>query len=437
MQDLQLIGVHEDGEHLLLSGPDDERFRLPVNEALRAAIRRDRPRLGQQQIEEDGGLRPRDVQALIRAGASADEAASRAGWTVEKVHRYEGPILAEREHVAGLAQRARLRTRNGVYSGGGAPTLSVRVAERLKSRDVEVTDTSWDSWRAEGGPWTVVLTFAAGGRQRQASWSFDLADRTVSAVDDEARWLSEEVQTSKGPIPAPKPRPVSGRETTVYDVEAEGGLRPAAREDHQDDPLDLMTAMRKRSAARGRRRPGGHSAPKRAPMSAPKAAASMTEAENEAANEAMAQALPLSDLEHDAQTIPDLTAAHASPDPSHLVDGQGHDGRAEAVALVEPAADELTRAGPSSDDSSSHQASFDESSSDETSSHRTSSDESDEPEGRAEPEEGAEKSAAQGKAIGRARRPAREAARKAGRPSVPAWDEIMFGSRPGVDRSSS
>ena len=33
--------------------------------------------------------------------------------------------------------------------------------------------------------------------------------------------------------------------------------------------------------------------------------------------------------------------------------------------------------------------------------------------------------------------PPREASRKPGRPSVPAWDEIMFGSRPGANRSSS
>ena len=110
MQDLQLIGVHEDGEHLLLVGADGERFQMPLNEELRAAIRRDRPRLGQLQIEVDGGLRPRDVQSLIRAGHSCEETASRAGWSVEKVHRYEGPILAEREHVAGLAQRVRLRS---------------------------------------------------------------------------------------------------------------------------------------------------------------------------------------------------------------------------------------------------------------------------------------------------------------------------------------
>src|SRR5450759_2547035 len=295
MQDLQLIGVHEDGEHLLLSGADGERFQMPIDDALRAAIRRDRPRLGQLQIEGEGGLRPRDVQALIRAGASSEEAASRAGWSVEKVHRYEGPILAEREHVAGLAQRARLRPRTGVSSGGNAPTLSARVTERLKARDVEVTDASWDSWRTEGGPWTVVLTFAAGGRQRQASWSFDLADRTVSTVDDEARWLSEEVQESKGPIPAPRRRPTSGRDAAVYDVEAEGGLRPAARSEHQDDPIAPMTAMRNRSTARGRRRPGSRGAS----GGSPKAATSVPKAEKHTSE----NSLPLEDLVYDPERV--------------------------------------------------------------------------------------------------------------------------------------
>ena len=87
--------------------PTAARFRVRVDEPLRAAVRRDRPRLGQLQIEIDGGLRPRDVQALIRAGSSAEEVAERSGWSVEKVRRYEGPILAEREHVAGLARGVR------------------------------------------------------------------------------------------------------------------------------------------------------------------------------------------------------------------------------------------------------------------------------------------------------------------------------------------
>ena len=388
MQDLQLIGVHEDGEHLLLGGADSARFRMRVDEPLRAAIRRDRPRLGQLQIEIDGGLRPRDVQALIRAGASAEEAASRAGWSVEKVHRYEGPILAEREHVTGLARAARLRGPNSASSSGNAATLSARVAERLKGRGVDATEAGWDSWRAEDGPWTVVLTFAAGGRQRQASWSFDLANRTVSAVDDEARWLSEAEQLAKGPLPAPHLSSPTMRalhahdpnvaDTKVYDVEAEGGLRAAPFVEHHDEPLDLMTAMRERSTARGRRRSGGRRGSPKAPTNVPGAG-----------DHAPDQALPLDDLSYDPETMPPPPPAHADPDPA------GVDGRPEpeaAAYLIEVA-----------DQDSSFE-------------HPPGSEATD----------------------GAATQPSpRKAARKTGRPSVPAWGDIMFGSRPGADRSSS
>lgn len=426
MQDLQLIGVHEDGEHLLLSGADDARFRLPVNEALRAALRRDRPHLGQQQIEADGGLRPRDVQALIRAGASSDEAASRAGWTVEKVHRYEGPILAEREHVAGLAQNARLRNRNGV-SGGGPPTLSARVAERLTSRDVEVTETSWDSWRSEGGPWTVVLTFAAGGRQRQASWSFDLADRTVTAVDDEARWLSEEVQTAKGPIPAPAHRPSPGRDTPVYDVEAEGGLQPAAREEHQDDPLDLMSAMRKRSTARGRRRPGGRSAPAGSPGAAPAKTAVGVPEDDE---QVLSPALPLEDLEDGASAAPPA-ASGRSDDQSRLAK-EHHDGRPGSDAEE---AGSATAAASSDDASAIGEGSPDDGRTEGPAGGVALSDAGELSQANDQTHESAERPAQKSRAASK-KRPSRDAARKTGRPSVPAWDEIMFGSRSDADRSS-
>ena len=446
MQDLQLIGVHEDGEHLLLSGAEEARFLLPVDEALRAATWRDRPHLGQRQIEADGGLRPRDVQALIRAGASSDEAASRAGWTVEKVHRYEGPILAEREHVAGLAQKARLRTRNGV-SSGVAPTLAARVAERLKSRDVEVTETSWDSWRAEGGPWTVVLTFAAGGRQRQAAWSFDLADRAVSAVDDEARWLSEEVQTAKGPIPAPPHRPSPGRDTAVYDVEAEGGLRPVSRESHRDDPLDLMSAMRKRSSARGRRRPGVHGNPPKtgsAKTVSPGTDSTRTDSAGTGSpqsvpdtpgtdQQALDETLPLQDLGYDAGTAPLTAEAGASRDPSRAARYQEQDANSSGAATGAEADNGHPLADREPDEVSSHGApvgsSPGEASPGESSTGKTVPDENDQTD--EVPQRSAQRSQTQAK-----KRP-REAARKTGRPSVPAWDEIMFGSRPGADRSSS
>lgn len=295
MQHLRLVGVHEDGLHLLLADDEGNRYSLPLDEALRAAARRDRPRLGQLQIETTGGLRPKDVQAMIRAGLTAEDVAERAGWTVEKVHRYEGPILAEREHVAGLARLVRLRPRGG--SHGGAPTLEARVTERLRAREIDAGSARWDSRRTDKGAWTVVLLFNAGGRQREALWHFDPLARTVSAVDDEARWLSEdEEQQAPGPIPAPH-LSASTRPSRVYDVEAEGGVGASATRRRPGETVDLMAAIRERSSQRGRRRRS-------------------KSADVPGLEEAPEEALPLEELARDArEELPPPAHTHPEDDP--------------------------------------------------------------------------------------------------------------------------
>ncbi|MBW8729705.1 MAG: DUF3071 domain-containing protein [Terrabacter sp.] len=301
MQHLRLVGVHEDGLHLLLADDEGHHFSVPLDDSLRAAVRRDRPRLGQLQIEISGGLRPKDVQAMIRAGHTAEEVAERAGWPVEKVHRYEGPILAEREHVAGLARQVRLRPRGG--SHGAAPTLEARVSERLRTREIDAVTARWDSRRTDKGAWTVLLLFTAGGREREAAWQFDPLARTVSAVDDEARWLSEdEDQQAPGPIPAPH-LSASSRPSRVYDVEAEGGVGASTMRRREGETVDLMAAMRERSAQRGRRR-------------RPKST------EVPGLDEAPEEALPLEELAGDPRDeLPPPAHTHPEDDPEVVKTG--------------------------------------------------------------------------------------------------------------------
>ena len=210
MQDLRLVGLSEDSEHVLLADDQGGRYRLPLDHALRSAVRHERPRPAGD--DTPTSLSPREVQALIRAGASAEEVAELSGWTLEKVHKYEGPIIAEREHVASLATAVRLRSR-----GSTSTMLSSRVAERLHARGVDAAAASWDAWRGAEGPWTLQLSFPAGGRLREARWHFDVVARTVAPFDDEARWLSEDDDAT--PEEAARPRG-----SRVFDLESEGGI---------------------------------------------------------------------------------------------------------------------------------------------------------------------------------------------------------------------
>lgn len=224
MQDLTLVGVHDDGEHLVLAAADGERFRLALDEPLRAAVRRDRARLSQLQLEQDGGLRPRDIQARIRAGHTAEQVAAAAGVPVEHVRRFEGPVLAEREHVARQARAVRLR-RPG-YGSSASPTLGELVSQRLTGRDGDDQALGWDAWREEDGTWVVCLAFTLGEANRRACWTYDAQLRHVTPRDDEARWLTDEQPVEIGTVPQRRLSPVrDGLREWVYDVEADGGVR--------------------------------------------------------------------------------------------------------------------------------------------------------------------------------------------------------------------
>ncbi|QKW21921.1 DUF3071 domain-containing protein [Kitasatospora sp. NA04385] len=183
--ELRVVAVSNDGTRLVLKAADSTEYTLPIDERLRAAVRGDRPRLGQIEIEVESHLRPRDIQARIRAGASAEEVAQAAGISVERVRRFEGPVLAERAFMAERARKTAIR-RHGESTG---PQLGEAVAERLALRGAEKDTERWDSWRRDDGTWEVILVYRAEGEHRRAGWSYDPPRRLVQPNDDEARAL--------------------------------------------------------------------------------------------------------------------------------------------------------------------------------------------------------------------------------------------------------
>jgi len=183
--ELRVVAVSNDGTRLVLKAADSTEYTLPIDERLRAAIRGDRPRLGQIEIEVESHLRPRDIQARIRAGASAEEVAQAAGISVDRVRRFEGPVLAERAFMAERARKTAIR-RHGESTG---PQLGEAVAERLALRGAEKDTERWDSWRRDDGTWEVLLAYRADGEGRSASWTYDPPRRLVQPNDDEARAL--------------------------------------------------------------------------------------------------------------------------------------------------------------------------------------------------------------------------------------------------------
>ncbi|MFF4580630.1 septation protein SepH [Streptomyces sp. NPDC001389] len=185
MPELRVVAVSNDGTRLVLKAADSTEYTLPIDERLRAAVRNDRARLNQIEIEVESHLRPRDIQARIRAGASAEEVAQLAGIPVDRVRRFEGPVLAERAFMAERARKTPVR-RPGENTG---PQLGEAVQERLTLRGADKDSVQWDSWRRDDGTWEVLLVYRVVGEPHSASWTYDPPRRLVVAVDDEARSL--------------------------------------------------------------------------------------------------------------------------------------------------------------------------------------------------------------------------------------------------------
>jgi hypothetical protein len=190
MVQLTLAGLSGDGSRLLLVDDGGREFTLAVDGRLRAALRGDHARLGQLEIQMESTLRPRDIQARIRAGESPEAVAQAAQTTVERILPYANPVLAERAHVAQRAQRSSVRRKTG---DAGVRTLGDAVAAQLRPHNVSPESVDWDAWRREDGRWTLRAGYTAGSRTGAATFTFDAPGNYVTTDDDDARWLVGEV----------------------------------------------------------------------------------------------------------------------------------------------------------------------------------------------------------------------------------------------------
>ncbi|WP_457971806.1 septation protein SepH [Arthrobacter sp. D1-17] len=256
MQDLRLVGVHDDGEHLLLSGAGGEMFQLPINEALRLAA--SRPSL-RKQASAVTALSPRDIQARIRSGATAAEVAEASGLPLEKVERYEGPVLAEREYIAQQARKVEVASPapgHDIYRsafGDNPATLGDMVGHRLAAHGISSSTLEWDSWRRPDGTWTVVARFETQpgnpvtiGEEPPAMWTFNPSRKSLQNANRWAQQLSE-LEPLDGPVPARRLSAVSDRPFD-FETDAETAARNSA--DQQKDADGLLDMLRSRRGQR-------------------------------------------------------------------------------------------------------------------------------------------------------------------------------------------
>ncbi|WP_328408922.1 septation protein SepH [Nocardia sp. NBC_00403] len=185
MRELRVIGVTPDSTHIVcIDTETGTKYRLPADDKLRAAARGDLARFGQIEIEMEATMRPRDIQARIRSGASVEQVTEESGMPASRVERFAYPVLLERARAAELAQKA-----HPVRADGPAvETLIDIVTAAFTERGHNIEGVEWDAWKDEKGFWVAQLQWQNGRSDITAHWRYqpDAHGGSVSPLDDPA-----------------------------------------------------------------------------------------------------------------------------------------------------------------------------------------------------------------------------------------------------------
>lgn len=384
MRTLQVIGV--DGDALIVVSDSGERFMIPLDDTLHNAVRKPPP----SSSAKTNKVSPKEIQAHIRRGLSAQQVADLTGETLDYVARFEGPVTAEREYVAQQAQAIQVEQPSA--DRDRQTTFGESVRQRLD--DLRAHDAQWSAWKEESG-WRVEVSFTENTIEHRAVWSFEPRKQLLMPLNDDATTLSQ-TDPIQGPL-IPRLRPVVATDDSPagerFDSEifdnmplsdtgpllepvAYGKTSPHADSSKSDESADsgapashetadLLEALRRR---RGEREP----APSGEDLSR--------------SNHPSTGSIRL---------VPDEEPEADNPGADGAADGaaDGHENEQTASIHFFPGTGEVPREDPSPPEADSEV------------------DEEQRPEGA----------------------PAPKPSSKRGRPEMPSWDDIVFGTKPDDD----
>ncbi|PPL15937.1 septation protein SepH [Microterricola pindariensis] len=231
MQELKVIGV-ENGA-LLVASDEGDRFRIVIDDVLQSRLRQAQP-----EASNSPKLSPREVQAYIRSGMSADDVAAVTGASLEYIQRFEGPVVAEREHMVSSALGVPVHTAIDPEPADDPMNFGTVIRERLAALGAH--GERWASWKEPAGGWVIKLAFTADGIDHDARWAFEPKKLTLSPLNSEAVTLSQQGEISGSLIPRLR---AVGHDTTIDESRFDSGAFSFRDPLIGDDPGDVVSQL--------------------------------------------------------------------------------------------------------------------------------------------------------------------------------------------------
>lgn len=175
MNNLTVVGVEDD--HLVLVSADGVRYHVALNDALTNALRPQAKRTPGSHTAS-----PKEIQAHIRRGLTAQQVSDLTGEDLDYVQKFEGAVVAEREFVVSQALAVTVQRKDGSEVAFGDS-----IRERLE--EVGGEESTWTAWKEESG-WRLELAFLEKSVDHQARWAFDPRKQVFKPLNDDAEVLS-------------------------------------------------------------------------------------------------------------------------------------------------------------------------------------------------------------------------------------------------------
>lgn len=251
MTTLTVVGVEND--MLVLVSEDGHRYFVPVNDGLRDALRK---KSSSDSVTHR--VSPKDIQAHIRRGLTAQQVADLTGEDVSYIEKFEGAVIAERRFIVDQALAVPVTTRSGDEMSFGTS-----VRERLE--EISAAEEQWSAWKEETG-WLLELTFQEGEVEHTARWSFHQRKHVLEPLNDDATVLSRHEPMPTTLIPklsavAPSPSEPERFDSEIFEDSDLGETGPLLEpvpygrsedDGRMADTADLLEVLRRK---RGEREP--------------------------------------------------------------------------------------------------------------------------------------------------------------------------------------
>ena len=185
---------HVTGEGALVFSTDHGYFTVELNDALERAILEAKQiraeRHDDKPVHQQSTLPISQIQALLRAGADPDQVARKYALNSALVRRFAAPVESEKNYAIEQFLRVRAPKESRVR------TLAELIERTLVAARIPRESVQWKATRRGLEPWRIIASFQSAGHPIHAEWSWNMHDNTVVCINNAARKLIGEADTT-------------------------------------------------------------------------------------------------------------------------------------------------------------------------------------------------------------------------------------------------